>query len=461
MTTGSNATSGFIDLATFDEIEKYQYGGEQAYAYFVRETCKSTWFTQVPVILSRASGEADFNKEWSVSISRAGDYLLHTWLRVTLPSITLLNTNKYGANGVLRWTKNLMHNLIKCVNISFNDLVAEKFDNYFLDFWAAFTIDASKRVGYDQMIGNIPSLMQPTGVDVPLPSRVLNLPLPFFFTRDSGVALPTAAIPYNDMRICFNFRNWTELLILESAVGTPALNPASIPSVPNDIAVVPTLTNIQVWANYALVDNEERSLMGCAPRDMLIEQVQIAPRQNFNPTTNTMPHYDIRFSYSVKALFFAVRNTTSPNIWSNYTSASPIPGPHSVDFTSNGYANDPISATSLTYESTDRLTTMGSDFFSLVEPYYKAPSIPQETGYHMYSYSLRFFDIDPLGSTNYGKLTNVSISPSSSNSAIIGSAGSGPVNSGQDFKQTYEFVIVGLNTNIIRVSGGALGFPVM
>lgn len=54
--TSSNVTSGFIDLATFDEIEKYMYGGPDATAYFVRETRKSTWFTQVPVVLSRASG---------------------------------------------------------------------------------------------------------------------------------------------------------------------------------------------------------------------------------------------------------------------------------------------------------------------------------------------------------------------------------------------------------------------
>ena len=52
----STVTSGFIDLATFDEIEKYLYGGPDATAYFVRETRKSTWFTQVPVVLSRAAG---------------------------------------------------------------------------------------------------------------------------------------------------------------------------------------------------------------------------------------------------------------------------------------------------------------------------------------------------------------------------------------------------------------------
>ena len=68
----SNVTSGFIDLATFDELEKYMYGGPDATAYFVRETRKATWFTQVPVVLSRATGNAAFGQEWSVGKYRCG-----------------------------------------------------------------------------------------------------------------------------------------------------------------------------------------------------------------------------------------------------------------------------------------------------------------------------------------------------------------------------------------------------
>jgi hypothetical protein len=458
--TGSNITSGFIDLATFDEIEKYQYGSNQAFAYFVRETRKATWFTQVPVILSRSSGAAGFNQEWSVSISRAGDYLLQTWLRVQIPEVTLLEGNLFQAAGRIRWTRNFMHNLVRECCISFNDLVAERFDNYFLDFWAAFTVSASKRVGYDNMVGNVDSLIAPHAPGSPLPSQYLNLPLPFFFTRDSGMALPTAALPYNEMRISFNFRNWSDLLILDNSVPVEGTNPSIVPVVGRDIATAPELNNIQVWANYSIVSNEERKRMACAPRDILIEQVQTAPRQNFSPNTNPNPSYDIRFSHSIKALFFAVRNTTTPNTWSNYTSASPVPGPQVVVYEPSG-AFDPISNTTFTYENTNRLNYMGSDYYSLVEPFYKAPSIPEPTGYHMYSYSLSFYNVDPLGSTNYGKLTNVSVVPQASQSAVTGASGGGSLGTGQDYPQTYEFIIIGLNSNIIRISGGALGFPVL
>ncbi len=39
--SSSNVTSGFIDIATKDEIEKYMYGGKTSTAYFVRETRKA------------------------------------------------------------------------------------------------------------------------------------------------------------------------------------------------------------------------------------------------------------------------------------------------------------------------------------------------------------------------------------------------------------------------------------
>jgi hypothetical protein len=448
----SNVTSGFIDLATFDEIEKYLYGGPDATAYFVRETRKSTWFTQVPVCLSRSAGTPAFDQQWSVSISRAGDYLLQTWLRLTTPSVTLLAGNQFGANGRLRWSRNFMHNIIRECCITFNDLVAARFDNYHLDFWTAFTVPSGKRNGYNNMIGNFDDMTGPHAAGSAIQAFTLNLPLPFFFCRDSGVALPTAALPYNDMRIQFSFRNWSDLLILDNiaAVGTEF---RATPIVPTDIANAPVLGNTNVWANYAIVSNDERKRMACAPRDILIEQVQTAPRQTFAPATNPTPTFDIRFSHAIKVLFFGVRNSTFGAEWSNYSAASPVPGAAVVNFTPSG-AVDPILQTSLIYENTARLSQMGSDYFSLVNPWFTAPVIPLETGYHMYSYSLDFICLDPMGSTNFGKLTNVSMVPEASPGAVLGATT--PFNeagTGQDFLQTYEYITTVVNNNVIRISG--------
>jgi hypothetical protein len=487
----SNVTSGFIDLATFDELEKYMYGGPDATAYFVRQTRKATWFTQVPVVLSRASGTPAFETEWSVSISRAGDYLLSTWMRLTTPRIELTpETPAQGApptNTVLavRWTRNFMHSIIREACITFNDLVAARFDCWHLDFWAAFTVPASKRNGYNNMIGNFPEMTDPHVQDYTqgtvgafIKPYILNLPLPFFYARDSGVALPTAALPYNDMRLNFSFRNWSELLIIDEftrvegewTYKTSKCAETSYLKSNN----APVLNNVQVWANYAIVSNDERKRMACAPRDILIEQVQTAPRQTFGPSACNAPRYDIRFSHAIKVLFFSARNNSIVCSWANYTAGQPIINLDgttyvaTIDYSSPSMV-DPIALTSLIYENTNRLAQMGSDYFSLINPWYTAPAIPLETGYHMYSYSLDFISLDPMGSTNYGKLTNVSIVPEASPEAIAynGTYPTDPVLVtalqliGIYQKQVYDFVVTAVNNNIVRISGGALGFPVL
>ena len=454
MSITSNITSGFIDLATFDEIEKYMYGGPEATAYFVRETRKSTWFTQVPVVLTKGAGNPGFGQQWSVNISRAGDYLLQAWLRVTVPQVALAS----GQAGYIRWTRNLMHNLVREASITFNDLQAARFDSHHLDFWAAFTTPAGKQVGYANMIGDIPSLITPVDNTGSLPQTTLNLPLPFFFGRDSGVALPTAALPYNEMRINFSFADYTDLLVYFPTTNSQPTTVANVTLSP----ATPSLSIANVWANYAIVSNDERKRMGCAPRDILIEQVYTAPNQNWAPLVNGFPTYDLRFSYAIKVIFFAVRNTKCKSEGSNYTTTS-----YNVTDTailaSNTDGRDPILETSLVYENTARLFQMGSDYFSLINPWYSAPVIPEAVGYHVYSYSLEFICLDPMGSTNYGKLTNVSIQPTASGAAITaaGPPPSGVTDQAYNYNQTYEFITTVVNNNIIRISGGALGFPIL
>jgi hypothetical protein len=76
-----------------------------------------------------------------------------------------------------------------------------------------------------------------------------------------------------------------------------------------------------------------------------------------------------------------------------------------------------------------------------------------------------------MGSTNYGKLTNVSIQVTPSNALQVSSASTGTLTNpstangltamGAGLTQTFVWVLVACNWNLVRVSGGALGFPVI
>jgi len=348
------------------------------------------------------------------------------------------------------------------------------------------------------MIGTLTDLSNLYGPGETIPETVCNLPLPLFYSRDSGVALPTAALPYNDMRINFVFNDWTRLLVQYNILPDPISQNRQLAfplananwNVTGEF-VPPQLSTVQVWSNYAIVSNDERKRMACAPRDILIEQVQTAPPQTYAPIAQPNPSYDIRFSHAIKVLFFGARNTSARAYGSNYTTQHSIPvfnkfSARDVYLVANWYpGNDPIDTTSLTYENTQRLSLMGSDYYSLVEPYYTAPIIPVITGYHVYSYSLDFISLDPLGSTNYGKLTNVSIAPTPTNAATWASSSDPTLdgllitdpntwaerypdwnvtyasNKNVVYPNTFSFFVTAVNNNIIRVSGGALGFPVL
>lgn len=556
----NSATKAFVDLATYDQAETAMYGGNDAITYFVRKLVKATWFAKAVTVLSRGacvnswanSSDIDF------TISRVGDYMLYNWLRIQLPAVSstagVSGAISSGAlNGVsysLRWTRNLAHHLIEDQQVTFNDLQADiKKNRFFYDSWSAFNIPASKRVGYDNMIGNVNALVNPLAEAVDpfspglyqagtLPAYTLNLPLVHPFSQDTGIALPTAALPYNEMKIKFSVKPWSQLLIVDAprvTVGGATVNGGSYSNSAFDGSVLynnltqyfgasqpaantlpdfPNLTpvssasiqalncglQIDCWATYAIVSNQERVRMGSCPRDVLVEQSQMV--MGGRCTGNTETATDIRFSYPVKSILTLTQNTTNPAEHANYTCGNPVVplgqtgsisgapvgaavvAPIKLD--NYAYSTDPVKKISLFYENDSRWE-FPNDYASLVEPYFANISIPEKTGYRGWNYALKPSSVDPTGSTNYGKLTNATIvhqhSPnlidaqSTQPLSILLNNNTTATNLGNDdlggrgfyfnsstgakVANTFQFIHIGVNFNFIRVSGGALGFPIL
>ena len=450
-TRQTNVTAAFIDLATFELLESSLYGGDDAITYFVREVQKCTWFSQIPVRLTPSSGNPNWGGQAHFTVSRAADYLLGTWLRVELPAVSLSASAQGSYPGGMSWTPNVGHNMIEKVDILFNDLEVQSITSFDLDWWAAFMYPSGKKDGYNQMIGNVSTLVSPSNTK---PAYTINVPIPFFYTRDSGVALPTAALPYNDIKLKFKLRELKQLMCGWSATGlgaspTKAFLEANFIS---ESSVNLSDTTCECWCNYAVVSNDERSKMGAGPRDIVVEQYQKrdipASDHNVGSTSTTQ----FSFNHTVKMLVWALKNNTNAETHgyhSNYTVTDPD--------VNSGYVlngQDPLSQATLKYDNTERFT-LNNDYFQLVQPFYHANQIPSgncgasPVGLNMYSYSLNPMSSDPSGSTNYGKLTNVSLElKKSSNHA--------DTNSTQN-----ELLIRALNFNIVRISGGALGFPVL
>lgn len=489
----------FIDLATFTELEGFLYGGPEAVTLFVRAVQKANWFSFVPISLRNSGGTPNFGiKKNASTLNRSGDYVLNTWFRCQIPLISFTPTpaTPLDLTATLRWTRNLMHNLFERIWITFNELMVQEFDNFWLDFNQAFRVRGSKAVGYRNMIGDIGIMT--TGVTVGVPASpnplgtggFFQCPFPFWYCEDTGVALPVAALPFNDIRVNYDLRDWQDLIVI--AYPGPIAAAASAPTVGSVVATngalpTPTISTTislgrpEVFAHYAVVHNDERVMMGDAPRDILIKQVQpqrISPISDPNATLA----FDIRGSHAVIAYFFAWRNRSIQDMsqlvtgfsfdvgaeWSNYTTLPNDPfglGP----VVGGGQGLDPISIATLRYENTPRVS-MGSDYYSLTAPWYFSEAIPEDTGLHYYSYGTDTWALDPTGSTNYSKLANVSQEYVASPAAL---AAVNPATAVQvyvpgvtqpttsPFPQRWEHVFHLYNHNIGRVANGSFGHPTL
>ena len=530
----SYPSTAFIDLASFGKLEKSLYDtSEYPKSYFARETIRSTWFTQIPIKMQLDTSNPNFDQQFSAEISRAGDYLINAWIRVTLDAVSIYNPSDgwVDANGsgseTVVWSPNFMHHLVERCQLKVNGMIVDELFSEHLDFLTAFLVPKSSRAGYNRMIGNKCSPHNGmAGVNVcgvkaaTYPNlnvaQNLFLPLPFFFSKDSGLALPMAALPYAEARLHFKFRNWNKLLTsinyyfeYKNATKRQLRNQT------------PTLSNVQVWGNYAIVSKEERQKMGCNSRDMIIEQNQQLDGTNGSKFLNgeslkATTVINLRLSGAIKALFFAGRNmqkvvdnpyrgcySDGPSasdmlavkisisganisgVLVNSSSASNAP-PTSIDINwynleINDYSGlrwisdiTPIIGTaSILYENTPKIQMEGT-YYSLIQPYYHAKNIPQSdagrsvivlrdnnevggisplaSGYHMYSYSLNIGKIDPCGSTNYGNLNNTSLILTPGRSIVQAIAdGFGP----------YRIYVSAINHNVIRISKGTLGFPII
>lgn len=496
----------FIDLATFSEGESFLYGGPHAISHFVAGVQKSNWFSMVPIQL-RNIGCCDFGQSSvAASINRSGDYVLNVWFRCEIPSLAWNVGGAQTANDLVRWTRNLMHNLIRRTYITFNELTVEEFENFWLDVNYMFRIPASKRVGYKQMIGDVASLISflpgtvtatPTLAAGAIQGGHFIVPLPYWFAEDSGIALPIAALPFNDVKINYEFRHISDLLVFNTVtpgVAVPtaltfmwiSYNPPSSATWTAD--TTGSFRHGYTYAHYAVVHNDERVKMGDAPRDMLIRQVQTICGPCVTPGCREY-FFDVRLAHSIISFFFALRNSTVHSEHSNYTTnynyygSTPnfngIP-PYANAPTLGGFVATPqgipgssfwydtIEAMSLIYENTTRLADH-VNFYSLTHPYYFTDTIPDETGYHMWTYSLRAWDpLGPAGSTNYSKLANVQVRLQLSERAAYFIGHPLPVfASGTELPLTQQTslklhgIFSAINWNIGRVANGSFGHPTL
>lgn len=165
------------------------------------------------------SGQADFGRRVTCTISRNGDLAYRTYLQVTLPQIDQnLNpsaSTSAGTGVYARWLDYIGEQLIAQVEVEIGGQRIDRQYGDWMHIWNQVTLTSEQQKGYYKMIGNTTQLTYitdpnfadvtgpcsattgPSQVCAPrktLPETTLYIPLLFWFSRNPGLALPLVAL---------------------------------------------------------------------------------------------------------------------------------------------------------------------------------------------------------------------------------------------------------------------------
>ena len=261
------------------------------------------------------SGQADFGRRVTCTISRNGDLCYRTYLQVTLPEIN----QSMGDSVYARWLDFPGEQLIAQVEVEIGGQRIDRQYGDWMHIWNQLTMSSEQQKGYHQMIGNTTQLTYvtdpsfadisgpcsaaggPSQVCAPrkaLPETTLYIPLLFWFCRNPGLALPLIALQYHEVKINIDFRPIGECLWavkdLSAATDTQSVSQAYQQS----------LVAASLYIDYIFLDTDERRKMAQNPHEYLIEQLQFTGDESVGSSSNKIK---LNFNHPCKELIWVVQ----------------------------------------------------------------------------------------------------------------------------------------------------------
>jgi hypothetical protein len=330
-------------------------------------------------------GEVNFGKKVYCQFDRKADLIHRIYLYIELPA--LMTAEEIASSGPVyySWVNSIGNAIIHNVEIQIGDQIIDKLYGVWLEIWNELTLDDSQIPGYNTLVGKHDFFNVSTQ---PGPLR-LYVPLPFWFCKNIGCALPLIAIQYNNIRLNLSFRQFNELVISSNGV---------LP------AVVPNITKSYLSVEYIYLETEERRVFAQSNHQYLIDQLQINTF-DVNPSLEVI-NMKLEFNNPVMAFYWYIQNQNVLNLvpgggneWFNFSSVPTTVGIPPADSLIEGhfYIEGNEVTKPLTYE-----------FFRLIFPYQFHTRIPRNYIY-MYSFSLKPEKYQPSGSLNVSRIDNLNL----------------------------------------------------
>ena len=270
------------------------------------------------------SGQADFGRRVTCTISRNGDMAFRTYLQVTLPEINQNMKQSTDAGVYARWLDYIGEQMIAQVEVEIGGQRIDRQYGDWMHIWNQLTMTSEQQKGYFKMIGHTTQLTYitdpnfaeingpcasasgPSQVCAPrkaLPETTLYIPLQFWFCNNPGLALPLIALQYHEVKINLDIRPIGECLwAVKSLTATTNGSQACT------TAYQQSLVAASLYIDYIFLDTDERRKFAQNPHEYLIEQLQFTGDESVGSSSNKIK---LNFNHPCKELIWVVQPDAS------------------------------------------------------------------------------------------------------------------------------------------------------
>jgi len=326
-------------------------------------------------------GATDFGKVVVATIPRKGDLLNTLVLEISLPMLPQYSSTTTDTS----WVNGIGHAMIDYISLEIGGKEIDRQYGEFLHIMSELQVDASKRNGFNNMIGYQEAYTQACQ---PGPLN-LYIPLRFWFCNNVGLSLPLIALQAHPVRVYVKFHPVQRLFYRDSLVLSPT----------QTLATPVNPSSVIMWGDYIHLDTDERRRFTSSKHEYLIEQVQRQQRTSVSAGAS-LSNISLDFNNPIKELVWVVQQDRmqSTHEWFNFSNRQLIEEYVSLD--------DQISTAVIRLDGYDRFEVRSAPYFRLIQPYQRHTCIPDDYIY-VYSFSLAPEAAQPQGTLNASRIDSI------------------------------------------------------
>ena len=289
---------GLLQLVAYGAQDIYLTGQPQI-TFWKSVYRRHTNFAIESIVLN-PDDDPGLDTRTSIPITRNGDLLKRLWIQVNVRKIYLASIGVTIANDIYSITtlcNDFCHSLFKEIELEIGGQVIDRLYSSWLSIWRNLSeenpygsvgcigLKGERELSQSTSFYNKMSYTN-AGLSVSTPvnpgptqgnSLTLNngnsqayIPLPFWFCKNPGLALPLIALQYHDVRINITFSNF-------SNIGTSLYAQQN-----NSSDIFDLSKTIQFYGDYVFLDSVERKQFADNTHEYLIEQLQKKVSQKTN-----------------------------------------------------------------------------------------------------------------------------------------------------------------------------------